>query len=375
MLIGLLRGAAGHLVRRRCRRAGAGQRDRRRPTPTSTHVVSFVGGAQRLDRQHRHDVRRAQAARQRKARADEVIARLRPKLVAGPRHHALPAGGAGRARRRPRVAHAVPVHAQDAEPRRAPRPGRRKMLERAAQAARAARRRAPISRPPASSWTSTIDRDTAARLGITPQAIDDTLYDAFGQRQVATSFTPLNQYRVVLEATPALSRPAPTQLDARLRARRRTARRCRCRAIAKFGIAPTPAVDQPPGPVPRDDALVQPGARRRARAGGRRAIRARRARRSACRPASTPAFRARRRPSSASLSSEPWLILAALLAVYIVLGMLYESLIHPITILSTLPSAGAGRAARAARAARRVQHHRAHRRHPAASASSRRTRS
>ena len=114
----------------------------------------------------------------------------------------------------------------------------------------------------------TVDRDSAARLGITMQMIDDTLYDAFGQRQVATSFTALNYYRVVLEATPA-QQASPDQLDLREPAgaerRRRAGAAVEHREVLDLADA---AVDQPPGAVAVRDAVFQPGARRRAGAGG-----------------------------------------------------------------------------------------------------------
>ena len=170
--------------------------------------------------------------------------------------------------------------------------------------------------------------------------IDDTLYDAFGQRQVSTIFTQLNQYRVVLEVDARLP-AAPDGLDATLRRAAPTAARCRS--------APSPTSRRPRrrcrsttrASSPRH-ALVQPRARRRRSATAVRAVEeALRGDRPAGR-ASAAASRAPRRRSTPSLANEPLLILAALVTVYIVLGVLYESYIHPITILSTLPSAGVG---------------------------------
>ena len=233
----------------------------------------------------------------------------------------------------------------------------------AAQAARAARTSTPISRPRASSSTSTIDRDTASRLGITPQAIDDTLYDAFGQRQVATIYTQLNQYRVVLEVKPEFQRgPERARRALRRRADGR-AGAARARSRRSHG-APTPLVDQPPGPVPGDDAVVQPRARRLARRGRRRDPRAPSAR-SACPPASTPTSRARRRPSSDSLASEPMLILAALAHRLHRARHALRELHPPDHDPVDAAVGGRRRAARAAAVQDRVQHHRAHRHHPA----------
>ena len=169
----------------------------------------------------------------------------------------------------------------------------------AAQAARAAGRRHRSADRRARSSTSTIDRDTAARLG--HHAADDRRHALRRLRPAPgrdARSPQLNQYRVVLEATPELSRRAPTQLDARLRARRRAARWCRCRASRTLPHRADAAVDQPPGPVPADDAVVQPGARRRARPGRRRpSTRAERADRPAGERARR-ASRARRRRSA-----------------------------------------------------------------------------
>ena len=187
----------------------------------------------------------------------------------------------------------------------------------------------------------TIDRDTASRLGISPQAIDDTLYDAFGQRQVSTIFTQLNLYRVILEVKPEFQQnPQRARPDLRPNADRRA--RCRSSAFVHDDADDDAARDQPPGAVPVGDALVQPA--RRASRSATRSTRST-ARADAHRPAaraSTPSFPGTAQAFHESLASEPILILAALITVYIVLGVLYESYIHPITILSTLPSAGVG---------------------------------
>ena len=145
------------------------------------------------------------------------------------------------------------------------------------------------SRTAGCSSTLIIDRDTASRLGISPQAIDDTLYDAFGQRQVSTIFTQLNQYRVILEVKPEFQQnPDGARADLRAIADRRA--RCRSSAFAHFEPTHVAALDQPPGAVPVGDALVQPGARRRRSATRSTAINAGRGARSACRRASTPTF-------------------------------------------------------------------------------------
>ena len=190
-----------------------------------------------------------------------------------------------------------------------------------------------------------IDRSTASRLGVTPQAIDNTLYDAFGQRQVSTMFTQLNQYRVVLEVKPEFRRSAAALRDIYV-----TGRAPERMGPAGGGAARRhdPRVSHDgsargltPGAVPGGDAVVQPGAGDGPRRRGRRG-RGRRRAASGCPRASRASFQGTAQAFRASLANEPLLIAAALVAVYIVLGVLYESYIHPLTILSTLPSAGVG---------------------------------
>jgi multidrug efflux pump len=183
-----------------------------------------------------------------------------------------------------------------------------------------------------------IDRATASRLGITPQLIDDTLYDAFGQRQVAIMYTPLNQYHVVMEVEPRFWQRPETLGDIYL-------------PSAKGGMVPLSAFSryepsqtalavnhQAQFPAVTVSFNLAPGV---ALGDAVRAIQA------AVRPLGLPAgiqgsFQGTAQIFQASLASEPLLITAALLAVYVVLGVLYESYIHPLTILSTLPSAGVG---------------------------------
>jgi hydrophobe/amphiphile efflux-1 (HAE1) family protein len=183
-----------------------------------------------------------------------------------------------------------------------------------------------------------IDRDMAARLGVLPQNIDDTLYDAFGQRQVATNFTQQNQYRVVLEMKPDLA-GNPDAIE-KLFVRSRTGDQVPMRMLARISPSMTalslthqgqfPAVTLSFNLAP-DVALGQ----------AIDAIHA--AEQKIGIPSSIHAsFQGTAQQYAASLSTMPLLILAALFAVYVVLGVLYESYIHPITILSTLPSAGVG---------------------------------
>ncbi len=186
--------------------------------------------------------------------------------------------------------------------------------------------------------TVVIDRDTASRLGVTPKLVDATLNDLFGQRQVSTIYAQLNQYHVVMEAAPEywqspdvlksiyVSTPDGAQVP--------------LSAFATFGPTSTPLGVNHQGQfvastisfnlVPGislsqatravEDAMARIGVPNTVRG----------------------AFQGSARAFQASLASQPWLILAALLTVYIVLGVLYESYVHPLTILSTLPSAGVG---------------------------------
>jgi len=183
-----------------------------------------------------------------------------------------------------------------------------------------------------------IDRDTASRLGITPQMIDDTLYDAFGQRQVSTMYTQLNQYHVVMEVAPEFWQSPETLRDIYVRSV--NGAQVPLSAFAHFGPSTTALAVNHQGQFPAVTLSfnLTPGV---ALGDAVTAIAA--AEREIGLPASIRAtFQGTAQAFQASLANEPVLILAALLAVYIVLGMLYESYIHPLTILSTLPSAGVG---------------------------------
>ena len=183
-----------------------------------------------------------------------------------------------------------------------------------------------------------IDRDTASRLGVAPATIDQTLYDAFGQRQVSIMFTQLNQYHVVLEVMPEF-RQTPAQLDD-LYLRTATGGSIPLAAFSHVRTGTTPLVVNHQGqfPVVTLSFNVAPGA-----ALGDAVAAINEAEREIALPASIRgAFQGTAQAFRTSLANEPILILAALITVYIVLGVLYESYVHPLTILSTLPSAGVG---------------------------------
>jgi multidrug efflux pump len=183
-----------------------------------------------------------------------------------------------------------------------------------------------------------IDRDSAARLGITPQAIDATLYDAFGQRQVSTMYRQLNQYHVVMEMEPKRWQD-PSGLE-QLRVRAADGTQVPLAVFTTRSIDTTNLAVNHQGQFPAVTLSFNllPGV---ALGDAVKAIEA--AERESGLPASIiGSFSGTAQAYRDSLSSQPLLIAAALVTVYIVLGMLYESLIHPITILSTLPSAGVG---------------------------------
>jgi len=184
----------------------------------------------------------------------------------------------------------------------------------------------------------TIDRDTAARFGILPQAIDDTLYDAFGQRQVSTIFTQLNQYRVVLEVDPQFQ-TNPDALNS-IYVRSQTGTQVPLMSFTKLQHTNVPLSINHLGQFPSVTLSfnLAPGASL-----GEATKVIDDVKREIGMPLSVQAgFQGTAAAFRNSLASEPWLIVAAIVTVYIVLGVLYESYIHPITILSTLPSAGVG---------------------------------
>jgi multidrug efflux pump len=183
-----------------------------------------------------------------------------------------------------------------------------------------------------------IDRDTASRLGVTTQAIDDTLYSAFGQRQVSTIYSPLNQYHVVMEVAPRFWQSPDSLKDIYVSSS--TGAMVPLSVLARFEPRRTSLAVNHQGQFPAVTLSfnVAPGV---ALGQAVDAISAT-ARRVGLPPSVRATFQGTAQAFQSSLANEPALILAALVAVYIVLGILYESYIHPITILSTLPSAGVG---------------------------------
>jgi multidrug efflux pump len=182
------------------------------------------------------------------------------------------------------------------------------------------------------------DRKTAARFGISAQLLDNTLYDAFGQRQVSTMYTALNQYHVVMEAAPPYWQDPLSLRDIFVQSPNGT--QVPLNAIASYAptTAPLAVTHQGLGPATTISFNLQPGV---ALGDAVEAITAAAATVGLPRSIQTR-FAGTAQAYQDSLGNEPVLIAAALAAVYIVLGILYESYVHPITILSTLPSAGVG---------------------------------
>jgi multidrug efflux pump len=183
-----------------------------------------------------------------------------------------------------------------------------------------------------------IDRATAARLGVTPQMIDDTLYDAFGQRQVSTMYTQLNQYHVVMEVEPQFWQ-SPQGLSS-VYVRSTSGAIVPLSAFTQYRPATAPLQVNHQGQFPAVTISFNLPV---GMALGTAVDAIKRAEAELRLPGSIRGtFMGTAQAFQDSLANEPILILAALVAVYIVLGVLYESLIHPVTILSTLPSAGVG---------------------------------
>jgi multidrug efflux pump len=206
-----------------------------------------------------------------------------------------------------------------------------------------------------------IDRDTAGRLGITPQNIDDALYDAFGQRQVSTIYTQTNQFHVILEVEPGYQQNTAALADMYVPTGSASANLASTIALAGTNTALTGAASIPPAPleslmnatkIPSPITInhqsqfpvvtlsfnLAPGASL-----GAAVEDIKRVTQDLGMPASIEAsFQGTAHAFQSSLANELPLIIAAIVTVYIVLGMLYESFVHPITILSTLPSAGVG---------------------------------
>ncbi len=268
--------------------------------------------------------------------ADKVIARLRPKLaaVAGANLFLNPVQDIRIGGRQSNTAYQYTLRSENLEDLRRWTP----LLQRALQDLPQLADVNSDQQVRGLQTTLTIDRATAARMGITTRAIDTALNLAYGQAQVATIYTSVNQYRVVMEVAPQYWQ-GPEALD-KLYVLSPTRGQVPLSAVARYELtntalsvnhqgqfaAATISFNLPVG-VSLSDAVTVVNATM-AQIGVPSTIHG--------------SFQGTARTFQASLDSQPWLILAALITVYIVLGILYESYIHPLTILSTLPSAGVG---------------------------------
>jgi multidrug efflux pump len=304
-----------------------------RQDPAVENVIGFTGGAQRNSG---FMFVALKPLKERRLTADEVMARLREKLAKEPGANLFLQGVQDiRIGGRPSNAqYQYTLQADDLSELRTWEPRIRQTLSDLPQLVDVN----TDEQDKGLQTTLSIDRETAMRLGVTPSLIDASLYDLFGQRLVSTIYNPLNQYRVVMEAAPQYWQ-SPEVLK-NVYVSTSTGERVPLSAFATFGPSNTPlavnhqvqfaastiSFNLPPAVSLSDatrainDAMTRIGV-----------------------PTSVHgSFQGTARAFQASLDNQPWLIVAALLTVYIVLGMLYESYVHPITILSTLPSAGVG---------------------------------
>ncbi len=275
---------------------------------------------------------------ERKASADQIISRLRPQLaqVKGATLYLQAAQDVNVGGRLTRTQYQYTLQDADLQELNDWSP---KLL--------AALQKLPMLRDVASDQQSSstklslvIDRDQASRFGILPSLIDQTLYDAFGQRQVTQYFTQLNSYHVILEVTPSLQAD-PNTLNKLYIKSPVTGQQVPLSTFARFDTQHVTYLSishQGQFPAVTLSFNLAQGA-----ALGQAVQAIDKAAAAIHLPASlTGTYQGTAQAFQASLKSEPYLILAALVVVYIILGMLYESYIHPLTILSTLPSAGVG---------------------------------
>lgn len=304
-----------------------------RADPAVENVIAFTGGGQRNRGSMFVTLK---PVSERNLTADRVIARLRGKLAREPGASLflVPVQDIRVGGRQANAQYQFTLRADDLEELRAWEPRVRRALGQLPELV-------DVNTDQEDKGLQTslvIDRDTAAKLGVTPRMIDTTLNNAFGQRQVSTIYNPLNQYRVVMEAAPefwqspetlknvyvsapggaqvplsAFSRYEPTNTPLGVNHQSQFAA-----STISFNLPPGVSLSDATGAVKQElDRMGVP-------------------------TTVQGAFQGTARAFQASLDSQPWLILAALVAVYLVLGILYESYVHPITILSTLPSAGVG---------------------------------
>ena len=304
-----------------------------RTDPAVENVVAFTGGGQRNSGFMFVTLK---PIRERKVSVGQVIARLRGKLahVPGANLFLRPVQDIRVGGRASSAQYQFTLRADELDELRAWEPRVRQALSQLPELADVN----TDQQDKGLQTTLVVDRDAAARLGVTQRMVDATLNDAFGQRQVSTIYNPLNQYRVVMEAAPRYWQSPEALKDVYVSAKdgaqvplaafshyESTQTRLAVNHQSQFA-ASTISFNLALGSSLSDASRAVKEAMDRIGV-----------------PTSIHgSFQGTARAFEASLKSQPWLILAALLTVYIVLGMLYESYVHPITILSTLPSAGVG---------------------------------
>ena len=304
-----------------------------RSDPAIESVVGFTGGA---SRNSGFMFMSLKPLKERKLTADQVVARLRPRIAREPGSnlYLVPVQDIRVGGRQANAQYQFTLQADELSELRTWEPRVREALSQLPELTDVN----TDQQDKGLQTTLVIDRPTAARLGITPKMIDTTLYEAFGQAQVSTIYSALNQYHVVMEVAPQYWQSPEALKDVYVLSP--TKGQVPLSAIASFApttaplavnhqgqfVASTISFNLPIGVSLGDatnainDAMARIGV-----------------------PTSVHGtFQGTARVFQASLASQPWLILAALITVYIVLGVLYESYVHPITILSTLPSAGVG---------------------------------
>jgi multidrug efflux pump len=301
--------------------------------PAVQNVNGFTGGGQRNSASFFITLK---PLKERKVSADQVVARLRDRLAHEPGANLFlsPVQDIRIGGRQANAQYQYTLQADDLESLREWEPRVRNALSQLPELA-------DVNTDQQDKGLQTslvVDRDAAARLGVTVSTIDTTLNDAFGQRQVGVIYNPLNQYRVVMELAPEYLQ-SPETLK-RLYVTSSTGQQVPLSAFARVETTNTPlAVNHQSGTpastisfnLPLSVSLSQATAAIE-HAMGALGV-----------PVSVRgSFQGSANAFQQSLSSQPVLIAAALITIYLVLGMLYESLIHPITILSTLPSAGVG---------------------------------
>jgi multidrug efflux pump len=301
--------------------------------PAVEDVIGFTGGGQRNSGAMFISLK---PLSERKISADKVIARLRGKLAREPGANLflqasqdIRMGG-----RAANAQYQYTLQADDLDELRTWEPRIRQALTQLPQLADVN----TDSQDKGIQTSLNIDRDAAARLGVSTRTIDATLNDLFGQREVSTIYTALNQYRVVMEAAPQYWQSPEALDDVHVSAADGT--QVPLSAFSSYGPTSTPlAVNHQGQFVASTISFNLPVGV--ALSDATRAI-TRTLYQIGVPTSIQGSFQGTARMFQASLNSQPWLILTALLTVYIVLGILYESLVHPITILSTLPSAGVG---------------------------------